>query len=245
MLLEVATFSIEAALIAAKAGADRIELCSSPSEGGITPGPGMIYTSRDKVRIPISLMVRPRGGDFLYSDAEFDTMLLDIEIARKAGMDGIVTGILNSEGSIDIERMKSIMIAAAGMEVTFHRAFDMSANLPESLGILIELGINRVLTSGGSRNVTEGKEMLESLARQSAGRISVMPGGGVNLVNLESMHISGLFQEFHLSARQIVPGKMRFIKNNLSMSNNDENAEYNLILPDPSIILAAKRILIK
>ena len=178
MKVEVCAFSAQSAINAAKAGAFRVELCDNFLEGGTTPGYGTIETARKNISIKLNVLVRPRGGDFLYSSLEFETLLKDIKAAKDLGADGVAVGVLTKDGMIDIGRMKEITALAKPLSVTFHRAFDCTANPYDALDALIELGIDRVLTSGTKSSAYEGKEILAGLVKKADGRIIIMPGGG-------------------------------------------------------------------
>lgn len=236
MVLEIAVYSPEAAIIAQRAGADRIELCSAPAEGGLTPGAGVMKLVRRELLIPIHVMIRPREGDFCYSDVEFRAMLLEIEEAGKAGIDGIVCGILTKEGVVDEPRLKILVDAAKPMNVTFHRAFDMSKKPEESLETLINCGISRVLTSGGKQTALQGIEMIRNLVKLSAGRIIIMPGSGINELNINELTQIESIQEIHLSAKTYFKGAMKYRNPEIAMGDNIRIPEYELLLPDAGII---------
>ncbi|MFZ4548661.1 MAG: copper homeostasis protein CutC [Bacteroidales bacterium] len=232
MIIEVAVFSLESAIAAFIAGAHRIELCSAPAEGGLTPSAATIRLAKKYVNIPIHVMIRPREGDFCYSESEFETMLLDIAAAKIAGMNGIVAGILNSDGSVDNKRMKIIVDAAFPMNVTFHRAFDMSNNLNEALESIIEIGCERILSSGGEKTAELGITKITELIKQANKRISIMPGSGINAENCKHIATLTSAQEIHFSARTYVPGKMKFRKTSLTMGTSSPIPDYEIQQPD-------------
>lgn len=236
MLLEIAVYSSEAAIAAQRAGADRIELCSAPAEGGLTPSRGIMRLVRNELKIPVHTMVRPREGDFCYSALEFSAMLLDVEDAREAGMDGVVCGILTSEGAVDEERMRMLVEKAKPMEVTFHRAFDMSRNPEDSLEKLIKCGIKRVLTSGGRQTAIEGLPAIKQLVTLASGRISVMPGSGINEKNISEITSVQGIREVHLSAKRFQPGVMNYRNETIAMGGNARIPEYDLLMPDSEVI---------
>ncbi|GLQ45447.1 copper homeostasis protein CutC [Dyella lipolytica] len=208
-LLEVAAGSLASALAAQEGGADRVELCGSLAEGGITPSCGVIALVRDRVRIPIYVLIRPRGGDFLYEDAEFEIMQRDIETCVHLGCDGVVIGALNADGSVD-PRCRELVSAAGTLGVTFHRAFDASASLPRALDEAIAIGCERVLTSGGCANALQGSKVIAGLVQQAAGRITIMAGAGIRSTNLaEVVRRSGV-DEVHGSARAVHRSLMRY-----------------------------------
>jgi len=199
-LLEIACFNIESALKAAHAGADRIELCDNYYEGGTTPSFGMIQYAIQKINIPINVMIRPRGGDFLYSSAEFEIMKQDILTIKKLGINGIVTGILTSKRTVDLVRMKELIEIAKPLEITFHKAFDLCPDQTTALETLIELGIHRILTSGGEKNAWEGLQKIKELVKQSGDQIIIMPGGGIRHQNIGKLKIQTGAKEYHSAA---------------------------------------------
>ena len=178
--IEAAVDSLEAALSAQAAGADRLELCGDLGVGGITPPPDLHREAQRRVRIPCFVMVRPRGGSFVYSPAEVESMLAGIARARELGASGIVTGALDDRGAVDVAVMRRLVAAARPLPVTFHKAFDTVADLPGALEVLCGLGVDRILTSGGARTAMAGAETIAALVRQAAGRIVIVAGGGVN-----------------------------------------------------------------
>lgn len=210
MKLEVIGFNIESCIDAQEGGANRIELCSSPGEGGTTPSYAFIKSAREKLHIPLYVMIRPRGGDFLYSNEEFETMKQDILVCKQLLCDGIVTGILTTEGKVDIKRNRELIELAYPLQVTFHRAFDRVSNPVESLEKVIELGFERILTSGLRPRGVEGIEMLSQLVKQADGRIIIMPGSGVNSENVISIIEGSGVKEVHTSAGIQLQSKMEF-----------------------------------
>ncbi|GGA18697.1 copper homeostasis protein CutC [Dyella nitratireducens] len=209
-LLEIAAGSLASALAAQEGGADRVELCSSLAEGGITPSYGMLAVVRERVRIPVYVLVRPRGGDFLYDDVDFDIMQRDIETCASLGFNGVVIGALNAEGYVD-PRCRELMNAAGKLGVTFHRAIDASADLNRALDDIMGLGCERVLTSGGCANALAGAQVIAGLVRQAGERIKVMAGAGIRSGNLaEVVRLTGA-HEFHGSARAVVKSSMRYL----------------------------------
>ncbi|MGC8865546.1 MAG: copper homeostasis protein CutC [Bacteroidales bacterium] len=198
-ILEAGCADLESAVRAARAGAHRIELFASMAQGGITPSAGVIRSLLQTVEIPFRVMIRPRGGDFVYSEDEFRAMCYDVELARQLGVGGIVVGCLAPDLSIDMEKCRELKRLAGSMELTFHRAFDLSRNLRASLDVLIELGFHRVLTSGGSSTAWEGREMLQALCRQAGDNIIIMPGGGVRASHLKALAQATGCKEFHMA----------------------------------------------
>ena len=177
---EICTNSVESCLAAQQGGADRVELCAGIPEGGTTPSYGEIVVARELLHIKLHVIIRPRGGDFLYSPLEIKTMLRDIEMVKKAGADGVVLGCLTPNGEVDMPLMKELVAAADGLSVTFHRAFDVCRNPQKALEEIIESGCNRILTSGQQATAEAGIPLLKELQRQAAGRIILLAGCGVN-----------------------------------------------------------------
>jgi copper homeostasis protein len=185
--IEAAVESVESAVAGESDGAGRIELCANLGVGGTTPTADLIAAVLEKTQLPVFVMIRPRGGSFVYSDAEFAEMTRDIERARTMGIGGIVTGVLEPDGGVDVDRTRSLVEAAAGLPVTFHRAFDRTRNLPDALEQLIEIGVARVLTSGGAPTALDGASAIAALVAQSRGRISILAGGGVREHNVREL----------------------------------------------------------
>jgi copper homeostasis protein len=230
ILLEVCTDSVSNALTAQSAGAQRIEFCVNLSEGGVTPSPAQIQIARQLLDIKLYVLVRPRGGDFLYDDTEFETMKSDIHFCGKTGCDGVVVGMLNADGTVDKERNRELIQIAQYYEmgVTFHRAFDRSNDLFIALEDIIDLGCERILTSGGYDTALEGADVIRKLIETANRRIIVMPGCGVTPQNAgELIRKTGL-EELHGTFRSYYPGKMQY--KNTKLSRPEE--EYGLWLTD-------------
>jgi copper homeostasis protein len=236
MILEIAVFNLESAIIASKAGAHRIELCTAAAEGGLTPSAATMRLARKYVNIPIHVMIRPREGDFCYSEREFETMLLDIAAAKVVGLEGIVAGILNPDGTVDEKRMALLVDAAYPMNVTFHRAFDMAKDQEEALEAIIYAGCVRILTSGGKQTIMLGTDKVAELVKKAGDRISIMPGSGVTLDNIKKIVEETGVAEIHLSARSLVPGRMTFRNISVSIGGNALVPEFDLQLPDEKVI---------
>ena len=210
-LLEVAANSVASALAAQAGGAGRIELCTGLELGGLTPSHGQIAMVRQRVSLPIYVLIRPRAGDFLYSDTEMETMRRDIEACASLGCDGVVVGVLNAEGQVDMPRCRELISAAGQMGVTFHRAFDMTRDLSRSLDDVMALGVERVLTSGAARSAMEGAVTIRALVEQAQGRVVIMPGAGVRPDNIvELANITGA-HEFHASAKRDQSSGMHYV----------------------------------
>lgn len=208
--LEVIAFNIESCVLAQQSGAHRIELCDNPGEGGTTPSIGMIKAARQKVSIELFPIIRPRGGDFLYSDDEFDIMKEDILQCKKIGCDGVVIGLLHADGSIDKTRTSQLVNLAYPMSVTFHRAFDRADDPFKAMEDIIESGCERILTSGQQPTALEGIELITALIRQADERIIIMPGSGLRSDNITSIAKQSGAVEFHSSARMTIDSKMSF-----------------------------------
>lgn len=206
--VEICVDHLESVIACAEGGAERIELCGCLSEGGVTPSVGFLRAARRVYPGKIMVMVRPRAGDFLYSEVEFELMLDEIDVLRREGADGVVFGFLLEDGSVDEARVRRLVKHAEGLDLTFHRAFDVSRDLGEALEVLISLGVPRVLTSGGEADVTAGAERIAELVKQAAGRIQILPGGGVRPGMVEDLVKRTGVSEVHLSARVSVQSAM-------------------------------------
>lgn len=208
--IEICVDNVEAALDAQAAGADRIELCNSLLEGGTTPSGGLISSARENLSIELHVIIRPRGGDFLYSDPDYDIMRRDVEICGEYGIDGIVTGILRQDGEIDIERTAMLIELARPMKVTFHRAFDMCTDPQRGLQDIISTGADMLLTSGQKNSASEGIDLIKKLIDKAGSKITVMPGSGINETNIEHIARSTGATQFHLSGSKPVDSAMTF-----------------------------------
>ncbi|HWB90671.1 MAG TPA: copper homeostasis protein CutC [Puia sp.] len=209
--LEICAFNLDSALIAQQAGADRIEFCAGPAEGGTTPSAGAIRTAREKLRIALYPIIRPRGGDFLYSDEEFRSMIRDVEYCKQVGCNGVVLGILQADGSVDKARCARLVEVAYPLGVTFHRAFDWSSNPFEAMETIIGIGCERILTSGQRPTAPEGVELLDQLVREADERITIMPGSGVRAGNIAMLAEKTGASEFHTSARIFKASAMQYV----------------------------------
>jgi copper homeostasis protein len=217
VILEVCVDSIESALAADRGGANRVELCSSLLEGGLTPSRGVISTVLGKVSLGVFVMIRPRGGDFCYSNDEFRAMEQDVLTAKQLGVDGVVFGILTEDGQVDMGRTQRLVNIARPLKITFHRAFDVSRDLSESLEDLIRLEVDRVLTSGGEQNVELGQSMIANLQRQAKDRIIVMAGAGIAENNVRQLVAVTGVREIHASLGSSLPGPMRYRNERISL----------------------------
>lgn len=220
---EICANSAESCVAAQAGGAHRVELCASMPEGGTTPSFGEIRLARKLIDIRLHVIIRPRGGDFLYTPLELDIMEEDIHMARQAGADGVAFGCLTPEGDLDMPAMRRLMKISEGMSVTFHRAFDYVRSPEQVLEHLIDLGVNRVLTSGQQPTAMQGASLLAELVRQAAGRIVIMPGCGVNEWNIAELAACTGASEFHFSARELKESKMLLRNPALSMGSSDQD----------------------
>lgn len=238
--IEICANSVESAVKAQQAGAYRVELCAGIPEGGTTPSFGEIRMARQLLnQTKLHVIIRPRGGDFLYSPLEQEIMLHDIKVSRQLGADGVVFGCLTAEGNVDMPLMKKLMNAVGDMSVTFHRAFDMCRNPKEALENIIELGIDRILTSGQEATAEKGIPLLKELVAQADGRIIIMPGCGVNAGNIRKIAEETGASEFHFSGRSTVESGMIFRNKKVSMGGTVKIEEYLKDVTDPDKVKAA------
>jgi copper homeostasis protein len=210
-ILEIACFTLESAISAYRAGANRIEFCENPTGGGTTPSYGLLKQIRSNIPIPIFPIIRPREGDFLYTENEFIAIKYDILLCKSMGFDGVVFGLLNTNGSIDFGKTAKLVELAYPMEVTFHRAFDRCKDPFEALEQLINIGCQRILTSGQKPNAMLGFSLIQHLIKAAENRIIIMPGGGINSNNMSQFKEVGA-TEFHAAARETGPSNMNFIQ---------------------------------
>lgn len=228
--LEICIDSVHSALIANQAGADRVELCANLLEGGTTPSNSLIEECCNIQGIEVMVMVRPRGGDFCYSDSEFLLMKKDIENIKALGADGVVLGILDKYGNIDIERTKELVLLARPLKVTFHRAFDMSNNIIKALEDVIETGCDRILTSGGKQTALEGMDMINELIEKAGDRIIILVGSGVSEDNIVGLVNNTHLKECHFSARCFVESNMLYRNPHINMGTMQGVPEYGLFI---------------
>jgi len=226
--LEVCANSYTSALAAQNGGAIRVEFCDNLAEGGTTPSYGQIALAKKNLTIAIWPIIRPRGGDFLYSDIEFELMKEDIIACKSLKCEGVVIGILHADGSIDKIRCAQLIALAQPMGVAFHRAFDMSNDMDQALEDLIELNIKRVLTSGGAPNAPLGIEKLAQLVKQANGRIAIMPGAGINEGNIQELISKTGATDFHASAKAFVASKMEYRNTETKMGSIEDEYRYEL-----------------
>lgn len=229
MLVEVCANSLESAMNAEKAGADRIELCSELGVGGITPSMGLIRLVKERLSLPVHVLVRPRSGHFTYSNTEFEVMLADIEACKKAGVDGIVSGVLRKDFSVDMERTQKLIENSGSLHFTFHRAFDWVANPLEALGQLEQIGVETVLTSGGEPSAEKGLKNLEAWQRRTT--MTLMAGGGVSPRNasyfkeigLKAIHCSGTVfgDTWELSGKIPMNSSRHLVEDRIAMTDTE------------------------
>jgi len=229
VVVEVASNSVQSAIAAQKGGAVRVELCANLLEGGTTPSKSQIELARDNINIDLNVIIRPRGGDFFYDDLDFQSMLRDVEHCGESDCDGVVIGILDADGNVDMTRNAELITIARryGMSVTFHRAFDRTNNLGKALEDIINLTCDRVLTSGGYMNAFDGRFVIRDLVKQADNRIIIMPGSGVNENNVFEIVKCTHAKEIHGTFQSLFDGKMNF-----HSSNFVEKSEYSYLLSD-------------
>lgn len=241
-LIEVCVDSVESALAAQAGGADRIELCQDLCEGGLTPSAGLLSTVRARVKLPLAVMIRPRGADFCYTEAEFEVMRRDLQFAKATGADMIVLGLLTANGEVDLGRTRELVVLARPLPVTFHRAFDMARDADRALEDLIGLGVERVLTSGQERTVVEGLDTIVALMKLARGRITIVPGGGITERNLPKILAATEAKEFHVSASATQESTMTFRNPRVGMGRTFGPAEYTFTRASESRVRAFRAL---
>ena len=231
--IEICLDGIDSAVAAQAGGADRIELCDNLVQGGTTPSLGLAELVREKIDIEIMVMIRPRGGDFLYSDLEFDVMQRDIERLHGIGIDGVVFGILNSDGTVDVDRTSALINLAhkssRPMSVTFHRAFDMTHDPFEALDTLLGLGVDRILTSGQATSAVAGIELIGALQNRAGDQLVIMPAVGVSAETAPQLITEGGVRELHVGSavKKRVPTGMRYQNHLVSMGGDGDRSEFD------------------
>lgn len=232
ILIEVCVDSVEGCLAAGEGGADRAELCSGLAEGGITPSAATIAVACERSRIPVVVLVRPRRGDFLYSPTEIEVIAHDVQACKAAGAAGVAIGLLRPDGTVDAELMQQLVLLARPLTVTFHRAFDFVRDQDEALDELVQLGVDRVLTSGGEANAEAGLENIARLVQRAAGRIVVVPGGGVREHNIRALIDGTGASEVHFSARAARESGMEHRNPRCALSADPALDEYEVHITD-------------
>jgi copper homeostasis protein len=242
MTIEIVVYNIESALKAQQGGADRIELCENPGEGGTTPSYGTVEVVRQNVSIDVFVMIRPRGGDFCYSANEFHAMKRDIAQYQKLGVDGFVFGILNANGSLDKKRCKELINLCRPLKVTCHRAFDMTRDPQEALEDCIEIGFNRILTSGRQPQAIKGVGLISELIEKANNRIIIMPGSGVNENTVVDIVKTSGAGEIHFSAATVRDSAMQFRNTAIAGMGPDEGSAFNVRTVDSNRIKAIRTL---
>ncbi|HEY3430478.1 MAG TPA: copper homeostasis protein CutC [Cyclobacteriaceae bacterium] len=242
MKLEIVVYNIESAVNAQRGGADRIELCDNPTEGGTTPSAGVIELVRKKLAIEVYVMIRPRGGDFCYSDDEFTAMKIDIERCKQIGVDGVVFGIVNKDGVIDRKRCSEVVSLSRPMKVTCHRAFDVTRDPFQALDDCINSGFDRILTSGQKRSAAEGSDLIRDLVQRAEGRISIMPGSGVSETNIEALVKETQVKEVHFSARKFKASEVQKLNEDVRFTDPlpDHTGSW---VTDPDVIKRIRKVI--
>lgn len=241
LMIEVCVDSVESAMAAEQGSADRVELCDNLMEGGTTPSAGAIDLARKNLDLGLQVMIRPRGGDFCYSSIEFEIMKGDIEVAKDLGADGIVFGILRPDGSIDVERSLELVELSRPLNVTFHRAFDVSRDACQSLEDLISLGIDRILTSGQAFSVLEGLDLITELVQLAGDRIIIMPGGGTER-NVQKVVSKSGVNEIHVIGPKSVESAMEYRNHQIYMGGELRPPEYSRVITDPEKIRMLREV---
>ncbi len=242
MKIEIVVYNIESALKAQEGGADRIELCDNPGEGGTTPSYGTIQLVRENVSMDVYVMIRPRGGDFHYSGYEFHSMKRDISQCQKLSVDGVVFGILNTDGTLDKKRCQELIQQARPLKVTCHRAFDMTNDPFQALEDCIEVGFDRILTSGHQTQAIKGVELIGELIKKATGRIGIMPGSGVNETTVSEIVSKTGATEIHFSALAFRESEMIYRNKNIAGMGADEGSEFKLRTVDPEKVKAIRKL---
>ena len=217
--IEICAGNIESVLAADTGGADRVELCENLFEGGTTPSFGSIVLSKEKCSLDVFVIIRSRGGDFVYSEIEFEVMRKDVQSVVEIGADGIVIGCLKQDGTVDFEKCSRLIEAAKGLPVTFHRAFDVTPDPFEALETIKSLGIHRILTSGQKNRAEDGIKLIKELQENAGANLRIMPGSGINESNIQNIALNTGVSSFHASLREDVNNKAYFIRKDVSDNN--------------------------
>jgi copper homeostasis protein len=235
-LIEVCAAHVQSALAAQEGGAGRVELCDNLFEGGTTPSYAAIKLAREKLTIALNVMIRPRGSDFFYSGLEFEIMKEDIRMCKDLGADGVVFGLLLPDGNVDVDRTRELVELAKPMSITFHRAFDMTPEPFRSLSEIIGLGVDRILTAGQQNKAPDGIDLIKKIIEKANNRIIIMPGAGINELNILRIRNATGAKEFHLTGRRLSESKMELRKEGIYMGGLPQIPEYGISVTDPEII---------
>jgi copper homeostasis protein len=238
VLVEACVDTVESAIAARAGGAGRVELCAGLVEGGTTPSGGTIALARERLDVPLVVLVRPRGGDFLYDADEVEVMRRDVALARRLGADAVAAGALTPDGRVDAAVMRALVDAARPMQVTFHRAFDVARDRDEALDALLALGVDRVLTSGGAAAALDGAPALAGLVRRAAGRLAVLAGGGVTEENAARVVAATGVREVHVRGARRVESAMRFRREGIAFGKPYAPDEYGRVVTEAARVRA-------
>lgn len=242
MVVEVVVYNIESALKAQEGGADRVELCDNPGEGGTTPSAGVIELVRQNLSIDVFVMIRPRGGDFFYSNYDYHAMKRDIIQCQRLSVDGVVFGVLTADGRIDKKRCQELIRQARPLKVTCHRAFDMTRDPFEALEDCIEVGFDRILTSGRETQALQGAALIAELEKKAAGRIAIMAGSGVNEETVDAIVTTAAVREIHFSATALRDSGMEYVQARIANMGQLGGGEYKLRTVDPQRVRRTREI---
>ena len=240
--IEACIGTLQSGIEAEKGGANRVELCDNLAEGGTTPSAALIQMTKEKLHIPAAVMIRPRHGDFLYSDLEFEIMKKDIEFCKSVGVEAVVFGLLTPEGNIDCERTKKLVETAGNMQVCFHRALDLSNDYLKAIEQIIDCGCHRILTSGGANKAVEGFENIRKAQELYGNKIEIMVGSGINAENVSKFYEIGI-RNFHLSGKVQIDSLMTYRKEGVSMGAISADEEYKITQTDYRKIAEVKQVL--
>lgn len=240
--IEACIGTLQSGIEAERGGANRVELCDNLAEGGTTPSVALIQMTKEKLQIPAAVMIRPRHGDFLYSDLEFEIMKKDIEFCKSVGVEAVVFGLLTAEGNIDCERTQQLVETAGNMQVCFHRAVDLSNDYLKAIEQIIDCGCQRILTSGGANKAVEGFENIRKAQELYGNKIEIMVGSGINAENVSMFHNIGI-RNFHLSGKVQIDSLMTYRKEGVSMGAISADEEYKITQTDYRKIAEVKQVL--
>ena len=240
--IEACIGTLQSGIEAEKGGANRVELCDNLAEGGTTPSAALIQMTKEKLEIPAAVMIRPRHGDFLYSDLEFEIMKKDIEFCKTVGVEAVVFGLLTPDGQIDCQRTMRLVESAGNMQVCFHRAVDLSRDYFEAIEQIINCGCTRILTSGGANKAVEGFENIRKAQELYGNKIEIMVGSGINTENVSKFHSVGI-RNFHLSGKVQIDSLMTYRKEGVSMGAISADEEYKITQTDYRKIEKVKKVL--